>query len=418
MRNPPSPRRPRGKDRCPRNKETPFRLTPARREAGIRNLRQANIERKFGCYLHPLAPEHEAKALANLKLADAARAVRGNYFQHGLYSALLPAAIRRAGEDPAEFEAHVLRFERALAAPPGETPSDDEKDLIRAAAELIWRHIRAFRCQGEWERARAALLLGRFDGYRLENVQQAADLAVHLDDIFCRGYEGLAVPLGRVRRRLEDVLRNIYMGRFGRDPQFTIFHHGLHHHSDLDGLPRELAVCPALTAWRVESVEANQKSLPRGSSGAEQLPETSRWSRARRKEWADLMQLLRRIFLGTEPPAGSRLERATDRLRQAAAFRLQTFPRQAQWQTERVREIIERAAKSAPLTPRRMYLTMRRILEAFDASDRVFDHLPKHDRRMQEALQECVYAAYGRRPRWDPLAILDTAELPSDFDLE
>ena len=399
------PRR-RGKDKRPRKKETPYRLTAARREAGTRNLRKANIERMFGCYLHPLTPAHEAKALASLKRADAARAVRGNYFRHGLYSALLPEAIRRAGENPVEFEAHVLRFERAFAPPGGKALFEDEASLIRAAAELVWRHIRAFRCQGDWERSRAALLLGKFDGYRIEDVQQAADMAIHLAAIFCWEYDGLAVPLNRLRLRLESVFEEIFSLRFEQDARFGVFRRLKHFRPDLEGKTSALAACPALPAWRVERVQAH--GAARGQVTAA-LPEVSRWSRARRKDWNDLRKMLRRIFLAEDAREGTWRDRATRRLQDAVAWRLQPFPRQAQWQAGRVREILERAARAAPLSPRQAYATMRRILEMIKASDRVFDALPKYDMGVLEALQECVYAAYGRFPPNDPFQISKTA---------
>jgi hypothetical protein len=403
-----APRRHRGKDRRPRRKESPFRLTPARREAGVRNLKKATLARMMNYYSRHTPPEAFASSLRALKLADAARAVRGNYFRHGLYSALLPAAIERAGESIAEFNAHMERFARAFSAGPGgETLSEEESRLVRAAAELVWRHIRAYRCQGEWERARIVKVLGRLDGYRIPYVQQAADVALKLVEILSWGYDGLAVPLGRVRRRLEGIFRQICLLRFGWDPQFKIFRRGRHKLPDLEGLPPELAACPVLAAWRVERVQDNQEMSARDSREAGRLPEVSRWSRARRKEWTEQVQLFGRIFLGREPPPGSRLERATNRLVEAVAWRLQPFPRQAEWQATRVREIVERAAGSSPLTPRRMYATMRRILEAFDAGDRVFDHLPRYDHGVVSALKECLRAAYRQPAHWDPLAMID-----------
>lgn len=422
MSNPLSPGSPGGRDRRPRRKETPYRLTPARRAAARRNLRKATLARMLEWYPRTTPPEARARSLGALEKARASPAALGNATRHGLYSALLPAALRRAGES-LEFNAHLERFERAFGAgPSGEAPPDDESRLIRAAAELVWRHIRAYRGQGEWERARLSKLLGRLDGYRIPSVQQATDLALQLVEILSWGYGGLAVPLGRLRRRLEDVFRDLYIGRFGWDPQFRIFRRGLHQRSELEGKPMELVGCPALPAWRVSRVKENEEKVAPASREAAGPGAVSRFFHARREDGARLLKLFGRIFLGTEPPAGSRLERATHRLTEAVAWRLQPFPRQAQWQAERAREIIERAGKSAPLTSRRMYVTMRRILELFLASDNVFLYLPRYDAGVHQALQECVGAAYGRRAAGDPLAALSTPDSAissgdlSDFD--
>lgn len=393
----PLPRRRRGKDRRPRKKETPFRLTPARREAGIRNLRRANLARKLEWHPHRVAPEHWAKALRNLRLADAARAVRGNYFRHGLYAALLPAAIRRAGESPEEFAAHVARFERALGGG-AEAGSKDEAGLIRAAAELVWRHIRAFRCQGEWELAQLARLLGRLDGYPIPRVGQASDVAVKVVDILCGGYGGLAVPLGRLRRRLENVFRDIFVARFGWDPQFRIFRLTRRPRPNLEGMPAEWVACPVLPAWRVERVRANEEKFAQITQGGVCALAESRFARSRRKDLRELQRVLHRIFLGAEPAPGSAHERATARLETAVLLRLQCFPRQAEWQGERVREILERAARRPAWSPRGLWVVLLRILKVFEASNRTFDHLPRYGEDVQEALRESLRAAYRRNP--------------------
>lgn len=110
----PPRRRHRGKDRRPRKKESPYRLTPARRAAGRRNIRKATLARMLEWHPRYTPPEARANSLRALEKANASPAARGNSTRHGLYSALVPAAIERAGESPAEFNAHLERFARAF----------------------------------------------------------------------------------------------------------------------------------------------------------------------------------------------------------------------------------------------------------------------------------------------------------------
>lgn len=387
------PRPPRGPDRRPRRRETPYRLTPARRAVGIRNLQRANLARKLARYPHPVAPEHLGKALANLKLADAARPWKWDCSRHGLYSALLPEAMRPAEER--EFEAHVGRFVRALGA--GPDAAEDELFLVRAAAELVWRHLRAFRCQGEWERAGVRKLLARFDGCPISETRRE-NLAFQLVEFLERGYERLSIPLGRLRRRLERVFCVLYLRRFGSDPGFRIFGSRWSLLVEAGASP-EVMSSPALSEKQVWRVRENHEEglgrewgvseTPRGAGGA---------PGARREERAEWRPFFRRIFAVSERPGDGRVKRAASLFEEAVARRLQIFPLEARRQAREVREIVEGAGVAAPLSERAAHDVLLGVLRILEASDGVFDDLSWHEDRLQTALVEWLETPYGRRP--------------------
>jgi hypothetical protein len=442
-------RRARGRDRRPRRRETPYRLTPARRAAGIRNLRRANLARKLKPYRFSLGPEGLAKALANLKLADAARPLRWDGARHGLYSALLPEAMRRAGESPEELEAHVGRFVRALSAGP-DAAAQDELSLVRAAAELVWRHVRAFRRLGEWERAGVRKLVARFDGYPVSEALRE-NLAFQLVEFLEGSTDKLSVPLGRLRRRLERVLGALYLGRFGSDPGFEIFGSRWSLLVEAGASP-EIVSSPTLSRWQVwrvrnnheERLERESAEAPRGAGGAPGASASSRLvlygpsprasfraprgvipSAARNllvaremtkqvpradknlgprndvpivnnyvgrptrpKEQADWRPFFRRIFAVSERPEDGRVKRAAGLFEEAVARRLKVFPLEARRQAREVREIMEGAGVAAPLSEPDTHAVLLRVLRLLGASDGVFDDLPGHEDRLQAALVE------------------------------
>ncbi|HUI40985.1 MAG TPA: hypothetical protein VL523_03345, partial [Terriglobia bacterium] len=70
-------------------------------------------------------------------------------FRHGLLVLDLERSLVLAGEDPAQYRAHLVRF-AALPLARGFTSGSDEFKLGRACAFASWRRLRSFRLQTEW----------------------------------------------------------------------------------------------------------------------------------------------------------------------------------------------------------------------------------------------------------------------------
>ncbi len=92
------------------------------------------------------------KAVAELRRLDSPHYGLG--FKRGTHCASLLRSLALAGEKREDYEEHLRLFHEAF-------PTVDERGrkLVQAAAEAVWRRLRAFRGQGRWELYAVATLL-------------------------------------------------------------------------------------------------------------------------------------------------------------------------------------------------------------------------------------------------------------------
>jgi len=91
-----------------------------------------------------------ARAIAARRAPEGNASARLNALKHGLFaSGTLAESVDRLGEDKDEFARHLLFFERFFA------PADEEEKLmVRALAETVWRRLRFFHAQARSEKER------------------------------------------------------------------------------------------------------------------------------------------------------------------------------------------------------------------------------------------------------------------------
>lgn len=201
-------------------RKKPYKMTPARRAAARASIRIANAARLARRLPYVMTPRRQAAALANLRRAKASPLSRGSCFRHGLYSASLRATMVRAGESLAEFERHRRLFERAFRFP-SFLRSEEPHELIRAAGELFWRRLRAYRGFARHETQQLWRALRRAPEANALTAGRALELACGLMGVFHAHYPARK-PLERVNRRAEDLLEAIMEKRRGEGTRFRV----------------------------------------------------------------------------------------------------------------------------------------------------------------------------------------------------
>ncbi|MGO9272737.1 MAG: hypothetical protein ACLQOO_21295, partial [Terriglobia bacterium] len=142
------------------------------RNASRQNLLKANLaphelkyrltERRLAACLNALE-----KAVAELRRLDSPHYGLG--FKRGTSCASLLRSLALAGEKREDYEEHLRLFHEAF-------PTVDERGrkLVQAAAEGVWRRLRAFRGQGRWELYAVATLLVELITERERAAEQSA----------------------------------------------------------------------------------------------------------------------------------------------------------------------------------------------------------------------------------------------------
>jgi hypothetical protein len=242
-------------------KEVMYRLTAKRLAACRANLERANTVPQYIRY-RP-TERRRASALANLARAYAAVEAGGGRFRHGLFCMSLRQSLRRAGETPRTFAAHLSRFERAFAP-----ENEAERTLLRHAAETAWRRLRAYHALAQWQARHLAQLLSRAVQVEPSEPTDGAEahiLAFELQDTLTSDAP-VAELAFRLSKRLERLLRVFLWSRFGDDPHFRMISQTRWNEFRLLNLPGSVANNPFIGARQVEEWE--QKRVPSGSSPA------------------------------------------------------------------------------------------------------------------------------------------------------
>jgi hypothetical protein len=152
---------------------------------------------------------------ANLEKAIAARrspegnaAARLNALKHGLFAEqTLAESVDRLGEDKEEFDLHPRLFERVFA------PADEEeKGIVLRLAQTVWRRLRFFRAQAQWEKER---LQGMFAEAPVREPMRLEDTVARADGLTLAlmEFEAFYHQLGKLESQVEFWLRKLIRKR-------------------------------------------------------------------------------------------------------------------------------------------------------------------------------------------------------------
>jgi len=418
-------------------KEVMYRLTAKRLAACRANLERANAVPQYIRY-RP-TERRVASALANLAKAYAAVEAGGGRFRHGLFCLSLRQSLRRAGETPRAFAAHLRRFERAFAP-----KNEAERTLLRHTAETAWRRLRAYHALAQWQARHLAQLLRRaaqIDPSEPPDGTDAHILAFELQDTLISDTP-VAELAFRLSKRLERLLRVFLRSRFGNDPHFRMISQTRWNEFRLLNLPGSVANNPFIGARQVEEWE--EKRVPPGSSLAPPVaagfrpphapgalgaaaafptrpgqvrPPSSRLRGLRSKR--ECIRLFERAFFAYVLPASwSAPVAATFRpppdsiapddrtLVRAVAgavwVRLLALRKRARREAAKLKRILKQAARAQPLTPQQARHTAQKIVELFAddcwESRAALKMLVRLFRKLLKRVDEVAAAAATRQP--------------------
>ncbi len=203
-------------------KKKRYRLTPRALAARRANLLKARAAPKEVIY-RP-TEKRLASSRANLAKAIAARrssrgnqAARMNALKHGLFAREVRASVRRLGESPQEFEAHMRRFERCFL------PEDEaEKQLVLRLAFTAWRRLRLFRAQARWESVRVKKLLDAPPQGGIPLARATAVSGHALGKIFY-DLRDFFDQLRKLQSQVESLLRALVRKRSGGAMDFKVY---------------------------------------------------------------------------------------------------------------------------------------------------------------------------------------------------
>jgi hypothetical protein len=196
--------------------------TPRQVSANRANLLKANADKAL--QYRPTAQRLRASR-ANLAKARAARRAmpesyaRSRYgaMKHGLHVGTLADSLELVGEDPEEFQKHLLRVERAFF------PLNDlERTILRHLAEALWRRLRLFRAQARWEADALARCLDAAATAAPLTADEIEDRASQIAEILLE-MDRLEKQRFLLLRKVERPLRALLRKRTGANPKFRIF---------------------------------------------------------------------------------------------------------------------------------------------------------------------------------------------------
>ncbi len=177
-------------------KEILYRPTERRQAASRANLQKAIAARR--------APEGNANA-------------RLNALRHGLFAHRLEDSVKMLGENPEDLARHRLLFLHTFV------PEDEQEgEIVARLADLVWRRLRLFRAQADWEMRRLHALFGAAEGteslgaYHTE--RRAYALMRALVD-----WDDLLRESGKIISGIERQLRKLIYLRSGGTRRFRVF---------------------------------------------------------------------------------------------------------------------------------------------------------------------------------------------------
>jgi hypothetical protein len=385
------------------------------------------------------------RAQAVLRTAEAPSRAYGACFRHGLYAVSLQRSAALAGETQAEFDANLRRFERAFA------PQDGvEGKLVRALARASWRRLRAFGGQANWElRSLEYRLAEAARGYPSDDfcpLTPADCDQVLVEEV--RGILGtslsLYTTLPKLSGRVERLLWALLEKQTGQAPEFTWFMHRRGSLETLLARPEAALDNPLLSSgpvaealrekplgvvgtrrwtWREYGQAAGLgagiiwRGLP-GEGKALRYGLMRSWCvEAGRDSTSDassqgarqrFFELFERAF---DPRTAAALKHnsALPEIRAAAEAaweRLEVFRRQAEEETERLKQVLEQAIAARAVIPRlespahpKRELAAK-IIAVFARHQEALGAALKLDERLSGAFYKLLTARHGARPRF------------------
>jgi len=385
----------------PKAAKQPYHLTPARLAAARASLRKANAVRLSRRYIYFMTPRRQAAAMGNLRKAHASPLARGNRFRHGLYCASLRATILRAGESLTEFEQHLKLFARAFRFP-SFLRAREPRELIRAAGELFWRRLRAYRGFARHEAQQLRRALSQAPEGSLLSAGGALDLAHGLLEIF-HEHITASKPLARVNRRAEDLLQAIMEKRWDEGTRFRILRWKRGMRSKLDDKPPGLLHNPLLSrrmlaGWQQHNRRGGQRRARRLATQLA-LEKHRGFDVADPASREECLRQFERVFAS---PCNAD---SFDRARRAAGLaweRLKCYHLHARQEVQLVRRLLQGAAARAPLPQDEMRDMAATLLRIFLHDVAAMAAAHEFEDRFRRELGALLEKRYGSRPEFEP----------------
>jgi hypothetical protein len=140
-----------------------------------------------------------------------------NALKHGLFARDVQSSVRRLGESPEEFRAHLIRFERSFS------PQDEvEKELVERLAFAVWRRLRLFRAQAGVESDRVKKLLDAPPEGGISPAKATAVWGYTLGKIFY-DLNYFFEQLSKLQSQVESLLRALVKKRSGGAMDFHVY---------------------------------------------------------------------------------------------------------------------------------------------------------------------------------------------------
>ncbi|MFB3920375.1 MAG: hypothetical protein ACE145_01560 [Terriglobia bacterium] len=172
-----------------------YMLTERRREAARENLKKAWEAHRAGRVPRPERP---------------------NNLKHGFFSLDLRKSVILLGGDVGEYDAHVARFEKALAP-----VTDRERRIVQRMAEAAWRLIRSYRARANAQARKLRRLMEFAARQAPLDPHQTKTLAVLSVKILSDEHY-LLDCVTRLRNQFERLFRLLLTERTGSDQGFRI----------------------------------------------------------------------------------------------------------------------------------------------------------------------------------------------------
>jgi hypothetical protein len=148
------------------------------------------------------------KAIAAGRSPKGTAVVRLNALKHGLFARqTLAESIDRLGENKQEFDQHLRLLERVFV------PADEEETrIVRELAQTVWRRLRFFHAQAQWEKER---LLGMFAEAPVREPMRLEDTVARADGLTLAlmEFEAFYRELGKLESQVEFWLRKLIRKR-------------------------------------------------------------------------------------------------------------------------------------------------------------------------------------------------------------
>jgi hypothetical protein len=281
----------------------------------------------------------------------------------------LRGSLERAGESPEAFEQHLRVFQRGFGERPrAASPDPKLAGLIRAAAEVTWRRLRAYRGLAQCEVQALRRTLESAPVAENLSADKAGYLGLEL--LFnLRNYERAFPCIRKLNRRLEDLL-NAALRRQSRGSQpLKVVRQARLRRRISGSLPLSVVNNPLQAAsvtlrrqekeWQARGPSASAD--PAGAAATRGAPDSGAVE--------DIARLLERAFVPAS--ANAELRQLAQAAAEATEARLRCFADQANREAEGVQQILGALAASGSPTARTRCAAAQALLELLNENDDV-----------------------------------------------